>query len=128
MLKKLASYKFTVAAAGLVLFALLLPSKSIPKFPSFFGIDKVAHLVLFFLFTTSYLLESRHERKAFPSFLHSALFIGLFIVCSELLQLLTSSRNFELADMAFDAAGTIISYIVLLGYFAFAGKGKRQPR
>ncbi len=128
MLKKLAAYKFTIAAAGLILLALLLPSKSFPKLPSFFGIDKAAHLALFFLFTTSYLLESRRERKVFPSFLHSALFLGLFIVCSELLQLLTSSRNFELADMAFDAAGTIISYIVLLGYFAFSGKGKRQPR
>ncbi len=128
MIKKLAAYKFTIAAAGLILLALLLPSKSIPKFPSFFGIDKVAHLALFFIFTTSYLLESRRERKVLPSFLHSALFIGLFIVCSELLQLLTSSRNFELTDMAFDAAGTIVSYVLLLGYFALSRKGKTRPR
>lgn len=125
MLKKLVSYKFTIAAAGLIVLALLLPSKSIPKFPSFFGIDKLAHFTLFFIFTTSYLLESRHERNAFPSLLHSALFIGLFIICSELLQLLTSSRNFEIADMAFDAAGSLFSLILLLSISALFGKSKR---
>ena len=127
MFKKLVSYKFTIAAAGLILLALLLPSKSIPKFPSFFGIDKLAHFTLFFIFTTSYLLESRRMRHHFPSLGFSVFFIGLFIICSELLQLLTSSRNFEWVDMAFDGMGTLFSFIILFGVSKFfrraSGKG-----
>jgi VanZ family protein len=126
MFKKLASYKFTIAAACLILVALLLPSKSIPKFPSFVGIDKLAHFTLFFIFTTSYLVESRRERHRLPSLLFSVFFIGLFILCSELLQLLTSSRSFELADMAFDVLGTLFSIIILLGVSRLLRKAPRR--
>lgn len=113
MVKKLLSYKFTIAAAALILAALLLPSKTFSHLPSFFGIDKLAHFVLFALFSAAYLVESGGIRKSLPSVAVSALSIGLFIMCSELLQLLTSSRSFELADMAFDAMGTIFAFVIL---------------
>ncbi len=110
-MKKIAAYKFTVISAILILVALLLPSSNFSSMPTFFGIDKVAHFFLFLLFTLSYTLEFRHYNGRLPGILHSVLFVLIFIVTSELLQLLTSSRHFEFMDMAFDAGGAAAAFL-----------------
>jgi VanZ family protein len=112
-MKMLAAYKFTILSACLILVALLLPSSSIPKIPTFFGIDKVAHFLLFLLFTLSYVLEFKRKNKKLPGLLHSTLLVFVFIVVSELLQLLTSSRHFEFMDMVFDAGGATAAFLAI---------------
>ncbi|HWR12770.1 MAG TPA: VanZ family protein [Rectinemataceae bacterium] len=111
-MKKIAAYKFTIISAALILVALLLPSSSFSSMPRFFGVDKIAHFCLFLLFTLSYTLEFRRLNGKLPGFFHSIVFVLIFIVSSELLQLLTSSRHFEFLDMAFDAGGAAAAFLV----------------
>lgn len=115
-MKKIVAYKFTLASACLILVALLLPSSSFPKMPSVIGIDKIAHLGLFFLFTLSYVLEFRRKNKNLPGLLHSVFLILIFIVSSELMQLLTSSRHFEWMDMVFDASGAVVAFLAVKAF------------
>lgn len=105
-------YKFTILCAVLILVALLVPSSTYQRLPTFSGVDKLVHSVLFFLFALAYTLEytkfhRRHQRLA--SF---ALTVVCFIVGTEVLQLLTATRHFELADMAFDALGASIAFVI----------------
>ena len=79
--------------------------------PSFSGIDKLAHLALFFVFSLSYILEYRKEKAKNPPFFLSIFIIILFILGSELLQLFTTSRRFEWADMFFDLAGALAAFL-----------------
>lgn len=112
-MKKLLAFKFTITSASLIMIALLLPSSSFPKVPSGIGIDKVAHFFLFMAFSLSYLMEFRRYAGKLPGFLHGVLLILMFIVSSELLQLLTKSRHFELMDMVFDAAGACAAFLAI---------------
>ena len=105
------AYKFTIASACLIIVALLLPSSSFSSVPSFGGIDKLAHLALFFVFSLSYILEYRKERKKAPPVFFSLSIIILFILGSELLQLFTTSRRFEWIDMLFDLAGALTAFL-----------------
>jgi len=82
--------------------------------PSFIGIDKLAHLALFFLFSFSYILEYRREKKKNPPFFSSIFIMILFILGSELLQLFTTSRRFEWVDMLFDLAGAAAAFLLLV--------------
>lgn len=109
-MKKIVAYKFTIASACLIIVALLLPSSSFSSIPSLVGIDKFAHLALFFIFSLSYILEYRREKEKSPPFLLSILIMILFILGSELLQLFTTSRHFEWFDMLFDLAGASAAF------------------
>jgi len=104
------NYKFTILCALVILVALLLPSAAFQKMPSFFGVDKVAHTILFFFFALSYMLEYRKAHGRPPKLLYAAVLVLGLMVGSELLQLLTSSRHFEFADMAFDLGGACIAF------------------
>ncbi|MDD3981507.1 MAG: VanZ family protein [Spirochaetia bacterium] len=110
-MKKIRAYKFTIASACLIIVALLLPSSSFSTVPSFTGVDKLAHLGLFFAFSLSYILEYQKEKDKTPPFLASILVIILFILASELLQLFTTSRRFEWIDMLFDLAGSLAAFL-----------------
>ena len=81
--------------------------------PSVVGVDKIAHFFLFMLFSLSYLLEFKRLKGSLPGFLHGILLILVFIVTSELLQLLTKSRHFELLDMGFDALGATAAFFMV---------------
>jgi VanZ family protein len=110
-MKKILAYKFTIASAGLIIVVLLLPASSFSTMPSFSGIDKLAHLALFFVFSLSYILEYRKEKTKNPPFFSSIFIIILFILGSELLQLFTTSRRFEWVDMLFDLAGALAAFL-----------------
>lgn len=114
MKQKIAAFKFTLSTAALILIALLLPSSVYRGAPSFFGVDKVAHFALFFLFAICYLTEYRRYNGKFPSLPHGVLLVIVFILSSELLQLLTATRHFEYIDMAFDAAGAGAAFALSL--------------
>lgn len=111
---KIDYFKFTILTACLILVALLVPGSTYRSFPSFFGIDKLAHLGLFFLFSLSYSLEYRKAFLRIPALAHAFGLFLMFIVSSELLQLLTSTRHFELMDMVFDSVGASAGYAAAL--------------
>jgi VanZ family protein len=113
-MKKIADFKFTILIAALILVALLIPSSAIPKVPTFYGIDKAAHFILFFFFALSYILEFRRANHRLPSLLSSFFLVFFFMLASETLQLFTRSRHFELLDMAFDGAGATTAYVVMM--------------
>jgi len=118
---KIAYFKFTILTACLILVALLVPGSTYRSFPSFFGIDKLAHLGLFFLFSLSYSLEYKRAYTHLPSVVHAFGLFLVFVVSSELLQLLTSSRHFELTDMVFDIIGASAAYAAV----ALFGSGQK---
>lgn len=112
MFKKLIRFRFTFLSALLIIVALLLPSSSFKRMPSRVGIDKFAHFILFFIFTLAYCLEYRKSTGSLPGFLHGTMIVILFIVGSELMQLLTPTRRFEVLDMLSDATGALAASIV----------------
>ena len=126
-MKKIAAYKFTFLTATLILVALLLPAKTYSNFPSAPGIDKVAHFVLFFLFTFAFGEEYRRDKKTVPSLLIETTAVIPFILASELLQLLTRTRHFEAKDMVADALGAATA-IAIAGLYRRLkqDKGKKQ--
>jgi len=113
-MKKIIAFKFTLLSGVLIIVALLLPSSSFRNAPSFIGIDKVVHFFLFLVFTLAYLLEFRRYSGKLPGYIHSVIFVFLFIVGSEVLQLLTPSRRFELLDMLFDASGAAVALLAVM--------------
>lgn len=123
MKSKIEAFKFTSATALLIIVALLLPSSVYRGAPRFFGIDKIAHFALFFLFAVCYLTEYRRYNGQMPSLPHGILLVVVFILSSELLQLLTATRHFEFMDMAFDAAGAGAAFAISL--IASRRDGKR---
>jgi VanZ family protein len=123
MKSKIEAFKFTSATALLIIVALLLPSSVYRGAPRFFGIDKIAHFALFFLFAVCYLTEYRRYNGRMPSLPHGILLVVVFILSSELLQLLTATRHFEFMDMAFDAAGAGAAFAISL--IASRRDGKR---
>lgn len=123
MKQRIAAFKFTTATAVLILIALLLPSSMYKGAPNFFGIDKVAHFALFFLFAICYLTEYHRYNGKLPSLPHGIILVVVFILSSELLQLLTATRHFELLDMAFDAAGASAAFVISL--LASSARGRR---
>lgn len=112
MKSKIVAFKFTTLTAALILVALLLPSSVYRGAPSFFGIDKVVHFSLFLLFTLCYLAEHHRYYGKLPNPPHGVLLVVVFILASELLQLLTASRHFEFLDMTFDALGAGAAFAI----------------
>jgi hypothetical protein len=120
-MKKLVAYRFTILSAVFILTALLLPAKTFSSVHTQPGVDKLVHMVLFFIFTFAFGQEYRKERKANPGILVEIATVLPFILVSELLQLLTRSRHFELLDMAADALGAAAA-------IAAAGLSRRVNR
>lgn len=112
-MKQVLAFKFTILSAGLILALLLLPASAFPRMPRRLNLDKIVHFVLFFVFTLCFVLEFKRYRGEFPRFVSSALLVLLFILLSELLQLFTRSRRFEVLDIAFDAAGAVSAALAL---------------
>jgi VanZ family protein len=108
----LRNYKFTILCGILILVALLVPSSTYQGMPSFPGIDKLVHSILFFLFALAYMLEYTKFHRRHPRFTAFALTVLCFIVGTETLQLLTATRHFELADMLFDVLGASVAFVI----------------
>ena len=107
-MKKLAAYKFTLLSAALILTALLLPAKTFSAIHAPPGLDKLVHMALFFIFTFAFDQEYRRASTANHRILVEIAIVLPFILLSEILQLFTRSRHFELLDMAADAVGAAV--------------------
>ncbi len=112
-MKKIMYYKFTIATAVLILVALLLPGSAFRYVPaSFFEVDKLAHMALFFIFTLAFQFEFKAAHGRAPLFWRGSILIILFSAGSEALQLLTSTRSFDPKDMAADLIGASLAAII----------------
>jgi len=95
----------TIAVTVLILVAVLLPGSNIPDV-RVFGIDKLAHLVLFSL----WMVAVRHDwGPRFHGFW--AVAVGLlFSIGTEFLQILVEGRTFDGWDIFFDGLGLLTGW------------------
>lgn len=118
-------YRFTFASGALILVALLMPGSTFRTVPrSFLQLDKLVHLALFYIFTLSFLLEYRAARGRAPRFWLGLLVVGVLTVGSEVLQLGTRTRSFDVMDMVYDTAGAILALATAVAISAVSN-GKR---
>lgn len=106
---------FVVSTLLLVLPGDDLPSTSFLNFPHF---DKIVHLGLFFgltfLFSIPFRLSKFSSLKNYIIILIISILYGIMI---EYVQLYwVKDRNFDVADIFFDGAGSIIGFIVVWLY------------
>ena len=131
-------YRFTLSSAAVIMIAVLLPGSSFSGMPvDFIGIDKIIHFFMFFIFSMSYSMEYRNDRKRMPRILPLlALFFG-FAFLTELSQLFADGRSFDPLDGLADFGGAVSARIIA-GLFcrrtdrqareAFTAERKRRNR
>lgn len=104
-------YWYTIGITLLILIAVLLPGSAVPDVGSF-GLDKIIHFLLFFVWAVAL-------RFDFPSLKKILGFIiGIVFSClTEVFQLFTEDRSFDFFDMLADAVGLatglILSHLVI---------------
>jgi VanZ family protein len=101
------NYRLTIISAILILIAVLMPGQNVPQV-GVPGIDKIIHFSMFGVLTLCFYFEySRHQKKL-PRFFNTVLMIGAFGLLTEVMQLFTDSRSFDMRDLAVDLAGILI--------------------
>jgi hypothetical protein len=112
LIEQIKTYKFSILIALAILVALLIPSATFTKISSPAGMDKLVHFGLFFIFTLVYIFEFKKEKHKFPGFQHGAFIAFGFVIASEMLQLLSRSRHFELLDVTAGILGSATVFAV----------------
>ncbi|HCX95846.1 membrane hypothetical protein [uncultured spirochete] len=107
-------YKWTVACGFLVALLLLLPSQIFPKTPrGMLELDKIVHGFLFGVVTAVFCAEHRRWTKVSPPFLLSFAIIGAFSFLTEVSQLATKTRHFDLKDFGADLIGIAAGLLLM---------------
>lgn len=106
--KNILSFSFAV----IIVFLSLTGSKTFDD-ADFFRIpylDKIAHLGMYFMFTSIILFEHRNSIRNTKQLILMAIIPFIFGIAMELLQLyLTTDRSADLYDIFFNSAGVIIA-------------------
>lgn len=103
------SYKFTITGAAVVLVLLLLPSQFFPKTPrTFIELDKVVHAILFGAVTAIFCAEHFARERRSPPFFLTLIIVAAFAMLTEMSQLFTRTRHFDMRDFAADMVGIAI--------------------
>lgn len=108
------NYLLTLGWLAVILFLTLSPGSSIPPV-SIFGIDKLAHLFLFFVLILLFTFElkkanpTRTIQKAIP--IGICLVIGILIEC---IQIYVPQRTFSLLDIVANTSGIAIGMVTML--------------
>lgn len=93
-------YIYTILASLLILVAVLLPGSQVPNV-GFAGIDKIAHISLFIIWSVAFRLDTGSSFKWMW-----CLIIGVvYSVASEFIQILAEGRTFEWLDIGCDCIG-----------------------
>jgi VanZ family protein len=110
-------YIATTISTLLILVAVLLPGSNLPDI-QFTGIDKVAHVGLFMLWSLSV------RRDFGPSFRWVAcLLVGLtFSWLTEVFQIVVDGRTFDYSDIIADAAGLALGLLLGRPLLQWIGK------
>ena len=106
-------YKWTISSAAFVLVLLLLPSKVFPRTPrALIEIDKVVHAFLFGSVTAIFSSEYKALKKLSPPFFLSLAIIGVFAFLTEVSQLATKTRHFDMLDFCADIVGIGLALLI----------------
>lgn len=107
-------YKWTIASSVSVLVLLLLPSQVFFRTPqSAIEIDKLVHALLFGSVTAVFCAEHRAWKKRSPAFFLSLAVIGTFALFTELGQLFTKTRHFDMKDLVADFVGIAMALLIM---------------
>ena len=107
-------YLLSALATALMIVLVVLPANDLPPLP-LWNADKILHTFLFAAWTTAVLLDTPWLREHLWAMVVLAL---LFSLSTELLQLLTATRAFEVGDLMADAVGVVVvvaAFRLLLG-------------
>ncbi|ONI39991.1 hypothetical protein AN640_01555 [Candidatus Epulonipiscium fishelsonii] len=122
------NFKFTVLAVITILIFLLIPPSMVDVLQTFVSsllpisdnsdigieipyLDKFVHMGMFFGLTFVYYIEYYVNYKILPAFPKLPIILILFALSTEIMQLLSGYRTFDLLDLLADAIG------ILLGTF-----------
>jgi VanZ family protein len=107
-------YKWTVACSALVVLLLLLPAQIFPKTPrGMLELDKIVHGFLFGIVTAVFCAEHRRWARVDPPLLLSFVIIGTFSFLTEVSQLATKTRHFDLKDFGADLIGIAAGLLLM---------------
>lgn len=96
----------TLVVSTLIIIAVLIPGSNIPDV-KIVGVDKIVHIGMFAALSVSLRFDFPHLRW------WHILAIGIiFSFLTEVLQLLTEDRSFDLYDMVSDAIGLALGLLV----------------
>ncbi len=102
-------YKYLFVIWSIVLFTLTsLPSLTLPKKDEI-GIDKLAHLIFYFIFAFLFVKSYQNTKKATQKLLYLTAFIPLL---DELHQIPISGRYFSFWDILADVTGMLIVFFL----------------
>lgn len=111
-------FSFTLIWTGLIFLACLIdPSPMVEDLPPMFGIDKVAHFVLYFVLIGLFLWEYNARRwKGNKKDAKKLFWFSLLISCIlgavvEYLQSLTAYRGMDEMDLVADIVGALFAYL-----------------
>ncbi len=120
------SYKFTIIAALVVITLLLLPAQFFPRTPrTFIELDKVVHVILFGVVTTIFSAEHFARTRKSPPFLLTLIICAAFSILTEVSQLFTRTRKFDMKDFAADIVG--IGIALVLSWIVVRWRNARAP-
>ncbi|ONI46949.1 hypothetical protein AN644_02150 [Candidatus Epulonipiscium fishelsonii] len=131
------NFKFTALAVLTILIFLLIPPSMVDVLKTFLEwilpasdnpdvgfvfphLDKVVHMGMFFGLTFVYYLEYYVNYKTLPKFPNAPIILMLFAFSTEIMQLLSGYRTFDLLDLLADIIG------ILLGMFLMTRLYKRH--
>jgi VanZ family protein len=109
--------KFSIIIAFIIIILSLTSSEELQKISiiHFKGMDKVIHLIMYFVFMSVILFENRKIVGRTGNLFLIALIPFFFGALMELLQsLLTSSRSGSIYDLIFNLAGILFSILIFL--------------
>lgn len=122
MINSLKNYYFFTAGITLGMMVLLLvPLTTLPKIHSpLFPVDKLVHFILFTTWMLSFLLETKQRLSILSIFI-----IGICLALStELLQLATKNRQFDIFDAMYDTTGLLVGRL-LYGAIVLVRRNKK---
>ncbi len=125
MINILKNYYFFTASITLSMIVLLLvPLSTLPKIHSpLFPVDKLVHLILFMTWMLSFLLETKQRLSILSIFI-----IGICLALStELLQLATKNRQFDIFDAMYDATG-LLAGLWVYGAIVLVRRNKKNKK
>lgn len=117
-------YLLTTASTVLILIAVSMPGSKIPSV-GIGGLDKVVHLILFFLWSVAI----RYDFSPNFNWLLGLAFGFCLGISTEVLQIFVESRTFSLWDILFDALGLMLGLMVgrkILRWIPWPAKWKEK--
>lgn len=118
-MKKLLAFWKTFSWVVLMLVLFLIPSQTIPGSKEIPHLDKVAHVLLFMVFTMCFIrdrLKASDLKTIIPGYILTTLLVVLFFAAMvELLQIIMhAGREGDIVDIYYDFAGFTLGLFIMI--------------